>query len=165
MLEQAPGTKGGLWTYRRLIDRTLFPGGYPGDISMINWPGNDYRDQSILDRAPLDQARALQDAKRVSLGFLHWVQTESPRPRAAAPGFPEFKPRPDVFGTEDALGKHPYIRECRRIRALKTVLDVGVNDPAFVDLQMAAVTGEINGPAESLVAAAFPAGTRRRFGL
>ena len=126
VLEQALGTKGGLWTYRRLIDRTLFPEGYSGDISMINWPGNDYRDQSVLDRAPLDQARALQDAKRVSLGFLHWLQTEAPRPHAA-PGFPEFKPRPDVFATEDALGKHPYIREGRRIRALKTVLEQEVS--------------------------------------
>ena len=128
MLEQAPWTKGGLWTYRRLIDRSLFPSGsgYPNDISMFNWPGNDYRDQSILDREPLEQARALQDAKRVSLGFLHWLQTEAPRP-GAAPGFPELRPRPDVFATEDALGKHPYIRECRRIRALKTIVEQEVS--------------------------------------
>src|SRR5437867_5563072 len=57
---------------------------------------------------------------------LHWLQTEAPRPHAA-PGFPEFKPRPDVFATEDALGKHPYIRECRRIRALRTVLEQEVS--------------------------------------
>jgi hypothetical protein len=128
VLEQAPGTKGGLWTYRRLIDAGVFPsgGGFPNDISMINWPGNDYRDQSILDRSPLEQSRALQDAKRVSLGFLHWLQTEAPRP-GAAPGFPELKPRPDVFATEDALGKHPYIRECRRIRALGTIVEQEVS--------------------------------------
>ena len=128
MFEQAPGTKGGLWTYRRLIDRSLFPpdSGYLNDISMINWPGNDYRDQSILDRTPLDQARALQDAKRVSLGFLSWLQTEAPRP-GATPGFAELKPRPDVFATDDALGKHPYIRECRRIRALRTILEQEVS--------------------------------------
>jgi len=124
VLEQAPGTKGGLWTYRRLIDRSLFPpgSGFLNDVSMINWPGNDYRDASILDRTPLDQARALQDAKRVSLGFLYWLQTEAPRP-GATPGFPELKPRPDVFATGDALGKHPYIRECRRIRALRTIVE------------------------------------------
>jgi hypothetical protein len=127
VLEQAPGTKGGLWTYRRLIDRSLFPGGrYPHDISMINWPGNDYRDQSLLDRPPLEQAQALQDAKRVSLGFLYWLQTEAPRP-GAPPGFPELRPRPDVLATEDALGKHPYIRECRRIRALKTIVEQEVS--------------------------------------
>jgi FAD-dependent oxidoreductase family protein len=128
VLGQAPGTKGGLWTYRRLIDASLFPpgAGYPNDISMLNWPGNDYRDQSILDRSALEQARALQDAKRVSLGFLHWLQAEAPRP-GAAPGFPELKPRPDVFATADALGKHPYIRECRRIRALKTIVEQDVS--------------------------------------
>jgi hypothetical protein len=128
VLERAAGTKGGLWTYRRLIDASLFPraSGYPNDISMLNWPGNDYRDRSILDRPPIDAARALQDAKRVSLGFLHWLQAEAPRP-GAAPGFPELKPRPDVFGTADALGKHPYIRECRRIRALTTVVEQDVS--------------------------------------
>ncbi len=128
VLDQAPGTKGGLWTYRRLIDASLFPSGsgYADDISMINWPGNDYRDRSILDRSPLEQAGALQDAKRVSLGFLHWLQTEAPRP-GAPPGFPELKPRPDVFDTTDALGKHPYIRECRRLRSLKTIVEQEVS--------------------------------------
>ncbi len=128
VLEQAPGTKGGLWTYRRLIDASLFPsgGGYANDISMINWPGNDYRDQSILDRSPLEQAQALQDAKRVSLGFLHWLQTDAPRP-GATPGFAELKPRPDVFATADALAKHPYIREGRRLRSLKTVVEQEVS--------------------------------------
>jgi len=128
VLEQAPDTKGGLWTYRRLIDASAFPpsAGYPRDISMLNWPGNDYRDRSILDRPPLEQAEALQDAKRVSLGFLHWLQTEAPRP-GRPPGFPELKPRPEIFGTTDALGKHPYIRECRRIKARMTIVEQDVS--------------------------------------
>ena len=79
-----PGTKGGLWTYRRLLDRDSFAGGVDHDLTLFNWPGNDYRDRSILDCAPLDAARALQDAKRVSLGFLHWLQTEAPGDRRAA---------------------------------------------------------------------------------
>jgi hypothetical protein len=124
--ERAPGTKGGLWTYRRLIDHRYFPGLHPNDISMINWPGNDYRDESILDRSPAEQAQSLQEAKRVSLGFLHWLQTEAPRP-GNPPGFPEFKPRPDVFATEDALAKYPYIREGRRMRALTTIVEQDVS--------------------------------------
>lgn len=122
VFERAPGTKGGLWTYRRLIDAAAFPAGagYPADISMVNWPGNDYRDRSLLGGTALDQAAALQDAKRVSLGFLYWLQTEAPRP-GAPPGFPELRPRPDVFDTPDALGKYPYIRESRRLRALGRV--------------------------------------------
>ena len=124
MMERAPGTKGGLWSYRRLIASENFPGSsqYRNDISMINWPGNDYRDESIIDRSPLEQARALQDAKRVSLGFLHWMQTEAPR-FGGTSGFPELRPRPDLFGTSDGLSKYPYIREGRRIRALTTVLE------------------------------------------
>jgi hypothetical protein len=126
VFEQAPGTKGGLWTYRRLIDRALFPGVHDADLSLINWPGNDYRDGSILDRPPLPQAQALQDAKRVSLGFLHWLQTEAPRPEGTR-GVPELRPRPDVLGTADGLGKFPYIRESRRLRALSTVREQDVS--------------------------------------
>jgi hypothetical protein len=120
VLEQAPDTKGGLWTYRRLIDATFFPpaAGYPRDVSMINWPGNDYRDQSILDRSPREQAQALQDAKRVSLGFLHWLQAEAPR-AGGAKGF--------LFASADALGKHPYIREGRRIRSRRTIVEQDVS--------------------------------------
>src|SRR5262245_64324575 len=82
---------------------------------MFNWPGNDYRDRSLLDCPALDAARALQDAKRVSLGFLYWLQTEQ---RA-----PELKLRPDVMGSTDGLSKHTYIRESRRIKAVKTVVE------------------------------------------
>jgi hypothetical protein len=126
VMTQAPGTKGGLWTYRRLVDASLFPGEHARDISMINWPGNDYRDVSILDGTPAEQARALQDAKRVSLGFLHWLQTEAPRPDGGR-GFPGLRPRPDVFDTPDALGKYPYIRECRRLRGLTMVREQDVS--------------------------------------
>src|SRR5262249_20788526 len=122
VMHQAPGTKGGLWTYRRLIDAPQFPGRFARDVTMFNWPGSDYRDVNIVDRTLEEQARALQDAKRVSLGFLHWLQTQAPRP-GRAPGFPELKPRPDIFDTADALGKYPYIRECRLLRARKTILE------------------------------------------
>jgi hypothetical protein len=122
VFDRVEGTKGGLWTYRRLIDAALFPGVFARDVSLINWPGNDYRDVSILDRPPAEQARALQDAKRVSLGFLHWLQTE-----ADDTGCPELKLRPDVLGTADGLGKYPYIRECRRLRALARVCEQDVS--------------------------------------
>jgi hypothetical protein len=126
VFERGPGTKGSLWTYRRLVDRELFRTGFPSDISMLNWPGNDYRDASILDRPAVEVARALQDAKRVSLGFLYWLQTEAPNP-PGRPGFPQLKLRPDIMGSEDGLSKHPYIRESRRIKALGTVLEQEVS--------------------------------------
>ena len=109
LYERLPGTKGGLWTYRRLVEKQ--------NVTMFNWPGNDYRDRSIIDCPPLDAARALQDAKRVSLGFLYWLQQEAP----------ELKLRPDIMGSADGLSKHPYVRESRRIKALKTIVEQEVS--------------------------------------
>jgi hypothetical protein len=126
LYDRMPGTKGGLWTYRRLLDRAQFGGKLEHDLTLFNWPGNDYRDRSILDCAPLEAARALQDAKRVSLGFLHWLQTEAPA-TGTRRGAPEIRLRPDVMGTLDGLSKHPYIRESRRIRAVKTIVEQEVS--------------------------------------
>jgi FAD-dependent oxidoreductase family protein len=117
LYDTMPGTKGGLWTYRRLIEGKSFS---CSDLTMFNWPGNDYRDRSILDCSALEAARALQDAKRVSLGFLYWLQTEQ--------GAPELRLRPDVMGTDDGLSKHPYIREARRIKAKKTIVEQEVSE-------------------------------------
>lgn len=122
VLERMPGTKGSLLTYRRLIDGSLFGSHFPHDVSMVNWPGNDYRDASILDRSARDVAAALQGAKRVSLGFLHWLQTEAPA-EGDRQGAPELRLRPDVMGTTDGLCKFPYIREARRIQAMKTIVE------------------------------------------
>src|SRR5258706_6791304 len=112
LYHQLPGTKGGLWTYRRLVEKQ--------NLTMFNWPGNDYRDRSLLDCSALEAAKALQDAKRVSLGFLYWLQTEQ--------GAPELRLRPDVMGTDDGLSKHPYIRESRRIKAKKTIVEQEVSE-------------------------------------
>ncbi|MBI3695599.1 MAG: FAD-dependent oxidoreductase, partial [Acidobacteria bacterium] len=80
-------------------------------LALVNWPGgNDYKDESIVDRSPLDMARALQQAKRLSLGFLYWLQTE-----AEGKGYPQLRLDPEAMGTADGLSKYPYIRESRRI--------------------------------------------------
>jgi FAD dependent oxidoreductase len=126
LYDRLPGTKGGLWTYRRLIERDAFEGGFEHDLTLFNWPGNDYRDRSLLDGSALDAAHALQDAKRVSLGFLHWLQTEAPA-TGTRRGAPEIRLRPDVMGSADGLSKFPYIRESRRIRAMKTIVEQEVS--------------------------------------
>ncbi|HKQ27195.1 MAG TPA: FAD-dependent oxidoreductase [Burkholderiales bacterium] len=115
LFDTMPGTKGGLWTYRRLLDSRFAP----LELTLFNWPGNDYRDRSIIDCPPQEVVSSLQDAKQVSLGFLYWMQTEL--------GAPELRLRPDVMGTEDGLSKHPYIRESRRIKALKTIVEQEVS--------------------------------------
>jgi hypothetical protein len=127
LYDTMPGTKGGLWTYRRLLDRTTFAGTDSHDLTLFNWPGNDYRDRSILDCPPIEVARALQDAKRVSLGFLYWLQTEAPATGTRL-GAPEIRLRPDVMDTADGLSKHPYIRESRRIQAKKTIVEQEVSE-------------------------------------
>ena len=129
LYDTMPGTKGGLWTYRRLLDRSAFEGragDVPHDVTMFNWPGNDYRDKSLLQGSAADTARALQDAKRVSLGFLHWLQTEAPA-TGTRRGAPEIRLRPDVMGSTDGLSKFPYIRESRRMRARKTIVEQEVS--------------------------------------
>jgi hypothetical protein len=126
VLETMPGTKGSLWTYRRLIDCAQFDATFPRDLTMINWPGNDYREATLVAGTPHQVAAALQDAKRASLGFLHWLQTEAPA-IGARTGAPELKLRPDIMGSADGLSKFPYIREARRIRALHTIREQDVS--------------------------------------
>ncbi len=125
LFEDMPGTKGPVWRYRRLVEAAQFPGSYDNDVTIFNWPGNDYRDVPLVDQTPERLASALQDAKRVSLGFAYWLQTEVNNPDGRA-GFPNILLRPDVMGSDDGLAKYPYIRECRRIKAVTTVVEQDV---------------------------------------
>ena len=129
IFEQMPGTKGGLWTYRRLGRRGAVRGRgwpYPADRALVNWPGNDYRDARITEGSAAAMAAALQDAKRASLGFLYWLQTEAPA-EGDRRGAPELRLMPSLMGTSDGLSKYPYIRESRRIAALRTVVEQDVS--------------------------------------
>lgn len=120
-------TPGPFFPWRRLLARRNFTGpNAPSDLALINWPGQDYGAESILDRSPLDMARVLQQAKRVSLAFLYWLQNEVPRDDGRGNGYPELMLRPEVMGTTDGLSKYPYIRESRRIRGRQTVLEQDV---------------------------------------
>ena len=125
LYDTRPGTKGGLWTYRRLLCAADFAEGVPHDVSMFNWPGNDYRDRSLIDRPPEEVVVALQDAKRASLGFLRWLQTEAPA--SGRRGAPEIALAPEVMGTDDGLAMFPYIRESRRIVARRTIVEQDVS--------------------------------------
>jgi len=125
-LETMPGTKGPLWTYRRLVAAEQFGGRFAADRTLINWPGNDYRDARITEGSALATAAALQDAKRASLGFLHWIQTEAPA-EGDRKGAPELRLMPEIMGSIDGLSKYPYIRESRRILALTTIVEQDVS--------------------------------------
>lgn len=112
-----------LWTYRRIIDRTLFkPGQFPGDISLINWPQNDYLLGNLIGVTDDEASAHVARAKQLSLSLLYWLQTDAPRPDGGT-GFPGLRLRADLMGTKDGLAKSPYVRESRRIQAQFTVLE------------------------------------------
>ncbi len=111
------------WTYRRLLAAQLFSGKLESDVSMINWDANDLRGYNIIDKEPEVKQDYLALAKRLSLGFLYWLQTEAPRDDSEKRGYPEFKLDLDVLGTKDGLSKYPYIRESRRLKARTLIVE------------------------------------------
>lgn len=114
-----------LWTYRRIAARRQFrPGFLASDITIVNWPMNDYVGGPLFG---VDDAQThWEDAKQLSMSLLYWLQTEAPRPDGGT-GWPGLRLRPDIAGTEDGLAMMPYVRESRRIRALKTVVEQEVS--------------------------------------
>jgi hypothetical protein len=116
-----------LWTYRRLIERDQFlPGTFESDITLVNWPQNDYFLGPIFEVDGKEAARNLRAAKEQSLSLMYWLQTEAPRPDGGH-GYPSLRLRADLMGTEDGLAKYPYVRESRRIRAERTVVEQDIS--------------------------------------
>ncbi len=112
-----------LWKYRRIVHPGNFqPGSYPGGITVVNWPQNDYMLGNLVGVSPEEQGRHIARAKQLSLSLLYWLQTEAPRPDGGT-GWPGLRLRGDLLGTEDGLAKYPYVRESRRIRAVTTVVE------------------------------------------
>ena len=112
-----------LWKYRRLISRANFiPGTYSGDISLVNWPQNDYFLGNLVDVSDRQQSRHIERARQLSLSLLYWLQTEVPRADGKQ-GWPGLRLRGDLLGSETGVAKYPYVREARRIRADFTILE------------------------------------------
>ena len=110
-----------LWIYRRIADRANFiPGAYQSDITLVNWPQNDYWGGDLVTASAEQRNELLRRAKQLSLSLLYWMQTEAPLPNGGY-GWKGLRLRKDVVGTEDGLAAAPYIREARRIRAEFTV--------------------------------------------
>lgn len=87
-----------LWHFRRIFwHAQCLSGVYPSDFTLANWPQIDYWiDPDTRKGAPLvgpgvtavDRAKALREAKQLSLSMLHWVQTEAPHQQGGAARFP-----------------------------------------------------------------------------
>ena len=112
-----------LWNYRRIINRKNFtPGTYQGDITIVNWPQNDYFPGNLIDVDETTFQNHLEQATQLNLSLFYWLQTEAPRPDGGL-GWPGLRLRGDIMGTTNGMAKYPYIRESRRIKAEFTVLE------------------------------------------
>jgi hypothetical protein len=122
------------WQFRRILDHTNFQNDFACcDISVVNWPQNDYWFGPIVGVDAAEQARNLEAARQLSLSLLYWLQTEAPRPDGGV-GYPGLRLRGDVVGdTPDGLALAPYVRESRRIRAEFTVLEQHIAHPLRPD--------------------------------
>lgn len=124
---EKPGIFSGLWAFRRIIDRAQFANGaYRSDVCLVNWPMIDYMEGDLLTCDTVDRSRRIADAKQLSLSMVRWLQTEAPRPDGGQ-GWPGLRLRGDLLGTDDGLAMAPYIRESRRIRAVKTIVEQDVS--------------------------------------
>jgi hypothetical protein len=71
----------------------------------------------------LAQANALQQGKRVSLGFAWWLQHDVKRDDGSGYGYPQLEVEKKSMGSADGLAQQPYIRESRRIVAVRTIVE------------------------------------------
>ncbi|MBL8178569.1 MAG: FAD-dependent oxidoreductase [Bryobacterales bacterium] len=137
-----------LWLYRRIAARENFTAGsLASDISLINWPQNDYWLGRLIDVPEAGFRKHVDAAKQLSLSLLYWMQTEAPRPKGGY-GWRGLRLRPDIAGTDDGLAMYPYIREARRIAAEFTVAEQHVGANARMQ-----ITGKRDA---GLTAAVFP---------
>lgn len=122
------------WAFRRILDRTNFESGFaPSDVTVVNWPQNDYWFGPVCGVDEAERARNLEAARQLSLSWLYWLQSECPRPDGGT-GYPGLRLRGDVVGgTADGLAPAPYIRESRRIRAELTVVEQHIAHPLRKD--------------------------------
>lgn len=81
----------------------------PNDKYLLNWPfhANDFPISRRFFEDRYVRHQRLQDAKRHTLQFVKYVQTEL--------GHPEWQIATDEYPTDDHLPPLPYIRESRRI--------------------------------------------------
>jgi hypothetical protein len=124
-----------LWNFRRIFYRGHYPAGrYRSDITLVNWPQNDYWLGPLVGVSHEDNQRHRRGARQLSLSLLYWMQTEAPRLDGGI-GYRGLRLRNDVMGTRDGMAKHVYVRESRRIRAEFSVLEqhIGVEARAGIE--------------------------------
>lgn len=119
-----------IFDYRQYIDHRNFDDPrYATDRSTLNVGSNDYQSAVIPSGNRSADHQNIENARKVSLSYLRWLETEVVRDDDVGKGYPELFPRPDAFaGTTDATAPSPYIRESRRLaHPLKRILEQDIS--------------------------------------
>lgn len=137
-----------VYTHRRLVDRRHLNLPVGSELVLVNWPLQDYptynfprhvnealeADQpgasrkNLVDMTPSQRRIVFEDAKRHTLGLLHYLQTlaDSSGDENAV-SFRQME-LTDEFGTHDRLPWKPYVREGLRLDALYMLRETDVRD-------------------------------------
>lgn len=103
---------GGLWSYRRIVAADHYTDGR-NEVTLFNWPQNDYAFGNVFDDPHAQQHREM--AKELTRCAVYWLRYDAPRPDGGT-GYP-VRYCPEYVGSDDGLALAPYIRESRRIVA------------------------------------------------
>lgn len=122
--ESAPDGVKPRWTYRRITRADIHENNtVPHDITLVNWPQNDYFKLNFVDQPQEVVEQAYYESKQLALSLLYWMQTDAPNYTTDGNGYPGLYVVPEISGTDDGMAMAPYIRESRRIQALFTVTE------------------------------------------
>lgn len=116
------------WQYRRVIARSQFTAPVE-EVSLINFPCNDYKAGAILGVSATERQQHLEGARQLTACLIHYLQCDIPRADGSGHGYPGLRLRPDVAGTIDGYAAAPYVREARRLVSVGRVWEwhVGVD--------------------------------------
>ena len=131
-----------LWRYRRIVDGSIHSDGRR-DVSLFNVVQVDDWRVPLLSLPRERRAEAFGDAKQLAACFLHWVRTEAPRHDGGV-GYPGLTLSGAELGTDDGFAMRPYIREPRRLEAVRvlTELDIGSEQRGHLDAGLEGVPPE-----------------------
>ena len=121
-----------IFGYRQYIDHRNFASPeYAGDRSTINVGSNDYKSGIIPTGDASADGITFDNARKVSLEYLRWLQTSVERDDDTGFGYPDLCVRTDAFPESgDGLAPQPYIRESRRIaRPVIRIVERDISQP------------------------------------
>lgn len=92
----------------------------PNDKYLLNWPfrANDYLTTREIYENLSSRSYHFQKAKEQTLNYIHYIQTKL--------GHPEWGLAADEFPTADYLPFIPYVRESRRLKGVKLIVEEDV---------------------------------------